>query len=99
MIIADSTPYKIKMKCIKDNINNSEEAVIIKRYPGHTAEEMAYYAPKPLNDIKPDQVIVIAGTNSLSRSLHENGVVDEYDVVDSILEIARAARNYGAKNV
>ena len=87
------------MKCIKDNIDVSEEAVIIKRYPGHTAEEMAYYAAKPLSDIKPDQVVIISGTNSLTRSLYENGRVDEYDVVDSILEIARAARNHSAKNV
>ena len=60
---------------------------------------MAFYAPKPLGDIKPDQVVVIAGTNSLSKSIYQNGAVDEYEVVDGILEIARAARNHGAKKI
>ena len=96
MIIADSTPFKIKINQIKDNINVAEEAVIIKRYPGHTAEEMAYYAPKPLHDNKPQQVVIIAGTNSLSRSIHQKGFVDEYEIVEEILDIARAAR---AENV
>ena len=99
MIIADSTPYKIKINQIKDNINLSQESVIIKRYPGHTADEIAFYSPKPLSDIKPEQVIIIAGTNSLTRSIHESGSVDEFEVVNEILEIARAARANGAKKI
>ena len=74
-------------------------SLFIKRYPGHTAEEIAFYAPKPLDDIKPDQVIVIAGTNDLSRAFYEKGVIDEYEVVDNILEVARSARNHGVGNV
>ena len=59
----------------------------IKRFPGHTAEQMAYYAPKPLDGYKPDQVIIIAGTNDLTRSMYEKGAVDEYDIVDKVLKI------------
>ena len=87
------------MNSIKDNINLAEEEVIFKRYPGHTAEEMAFYAPKPLGDIKPDQVVIIAGTNSLSRSINQDGAVDEYQVVDEILQIARSARSHGVKKI
>ena len=99
MILADSTPYKIKINQIKDNINLSQESVIIKRYPGHTAEEIAFYAPKPLSDQNPEQVIIIAGTNSLTRSIHQTGTVDEFEVVDEILAIARAARANGVKKI
>ena len=60
---------------------------------------MAFYAPKPLADLKPDQVVVVAGTNDLSRAINESGTVDEYKVVNGILEIARAARHHGAKKV
>ena len=77
----------------------TEEAVIMKKYPGHTAEEIAYYAPKPLSDNKPQQVIIIAGTNSLSRSIYQKGTVDEHEIVDEILEIARAARAHGAERI
>ena len=71
----------------------------IKRFPGHTAEEIAYYAPKPLDDNTPDQVIIIAGTNDLTRSMYDKGTVDEYDIVDKILKIGRAARSHGAKKI
>ena len=84
---------------IKNNINLSKEAVIFKRFPGHTAEEIAFYAPKPLCDNQPDHVIVIAGTNDLTKSFYENASVDEFEVVESILKIGRAARERGAKKV
>ena len=99
MIITDSMAGKININQIKDNIDSSRESVIFKRFPGHSAEEMAFYAPKPLQDCKPEQVIVIAGTNSLTRALHEKGKIDEYEVVDSVLKIARAAVDQGAKKV
>ena len=84
---------------MKSNLKLSEESVVFRKFPGHTAEDMAFYAPKPLADLKPDNVVVVAGTNDLSRAIYENGRVDEYKVVNGILEIARAARNHGAKKV
>ena len=76
-----------KKRCIGPPSNTSKEAVIFKRFPGHTAEEMAYYAPKPLHDYKPDQVVIIAGTNSLTQAFYEKGVVDEYEIVESVMKI------------
>ena len=87
------------MSHIKKNIGIKERAVVIKRFPGHTAEEIAFYAPKPLDDKKPDRVIVIAGTNDLTRSMYDKGNVDEYEVVENILKIGRAARDHGAKKI
>ena len=99
MIISDSTPTRINNNQIKKNIDVSKESVIFKKFPGHTASEIAYYAPKPLGDCKPHQVVIIAGTNSLARELFENNTVDEYKVVNEILDIARAARNSGAVRI
>ena len=99
MIITDSMAGGIKMSNIKSNIVVRDREFIIKRFPGHTAEEMACYAPKPLSDKKPDQVILVAGTNDLTRSMYDSGNVDEYEVVNSILMIGRAARNYGAQKI
>ena len=87
------------MSHIKKNIGVKDREVVIKRFPGHTAEEMVCYAPKPLSDKKPDQVIIIAGTNDLTRSMYDTGNVDEYEVVDNILKIGRAARDYGAQKI
>ena len=60
---------------------------------------MAYYAPKPLHDYKPDQVVIIAGTNSLTQAFYEKGVVDEYEIVESVMKIGRDAHEHGAKKV
>ena len=97
MILTDSMAGAIEMSNVKRNLK--ERAVVIKRFPGHTAEEIAFYAPKPLNDKKPEQVIVIAGTNDLTHSMYEKGKVDEYEVVENILKIGRAARDHGAKKI
>ena len=99
MILTDSMGGGIKMSHIKKNIGIKERSVVIKRYPGHTAEDIAFYAPKPLDDNKPGRVIVIAGTNDLTRSMYDKGTVDEYEVVESILKIGRAARDHGAKKI
>ena len=99
MILTDSMAGGIKMNNIKRNVGVKDRGVVIKRFPGHTAEEIAYYAPKPLGDKKPDQVIVIAGTNDLTRHMYDKGDVDEYVVADSILKIGRAAREQGAKKI
>ena len=99
LIVSDSMPTKINMSSIKSNINVREEGVIFKKFPGHTAEEISFYAPKPLSDHKPDRVVVIAGTNDLTRAMYEKSKVNEYQVVESILKIGRAARDQGAKKI
>jgi lysophospholipase L1-like esterase len=99
MILTDSMAGGIKMNNIKKNIGVRDRAAVIKRFPGHTADDIAYYASKPLIDSKPDQVIIIAGTNDLTRSIYEKGTVDELKVVDNILNIGRAARKHGAKQI
>ena len=99
MIITDSMCGKVNINNIKENIDSSKEAVIFKRFPGHTAEEMSFYAPKPLHDCQPDQVVIVAGTNDLSQAFYQNGAIDEYEVVDRILKIARAAREKGVKRI
>ena len=71
----------------------------MKKFPGHTADEIAYYAGKPLYDHKPNQVIVIAGTNDLSRDVFRGNTVNEYEVVESLMKIARTARDAGAYRV
>ena len=99
MILADSTPSKININQIKNNIDRNEEAVIFKRFPGHTADEIGHYVTKPLTDNRPEQVIVIAGTNDLSRDVYAGNTLTEYDIVERILSIARSARSTGAKKI
>ena len=99
MIIADSTPGKININHVKSNIDLSEENVIFKRFPGQTADEIAHYAPKPLSDSKPDQVVVIAGTNDLTRAVYDGGHINEYEIVENIMNVGRSALKHGVKKI
>ena len=99
MVISDSMPTKMNYKMIRPNIDTNVEAAIFKKFPGHTADEIAYYAAKPLYDNKPNQVIVIAGTNDLTRELYRGNTVNEYEVVENLMKIGRTARDAGAHKV
>ena len=82
----------------KEHWGNNEQ-IIFRRFPGHTAEDIAYYASKPLSDTKPDRVIVVAGTNDLGNAIYQSEDVDEYKVVENIMKIGRAARENGTTKI
>ena len=82
-----------------ENIDSTKETVLFKRFPGQSAEEISCYAPKPLTDIKPQQVVVIAGTNDLTRAVYDQGHINENEIGENILKIGRSARQHGAQKV
>ena len=69
------------------------------RHPGATADEISYYSKLPLSEIHPDRVIIFAGSNDISRKFQKTKSVYEYEIVNSILDIARSAREAGAKSI
>ena len=97
MIVTDSMSGGVKANNMKRNLKGKEK-IIFKRFPGHTAEEISFYVQKPLNDLKPEKVIIVAGTNDITKDMYENRA-DEYAVVENLMKIGRAARNHGAKNI
>ena len=54
---------------------------------------------KPLYDVKPNQVIIIAGTNDIQRDVQPGSTVNENQVVEDLMAIARTAREAGAKKI
>ena len=99
MILSDSMSGRVHINQIKRNIDTNEESVIFKRFPGHTADEIRHYACKPLYDAKPSQVIVIAGTNDIQRDVQPGSTVNEHQVVEDLLAIARTAKEAGAEKI
>ena len=67
LILSDSTLNRIPNKQLKENLDQKYENVIRKIYPGNTAKEISHNSILPLNEIRPEQVIIVAGTNDLSR--------------------------------
>ena len=98
IILSDSTVGRLTSKQLKEYLDTRKENVILKKYPGHTADEINYYCDKPLDDIQARQVIIIAGTNDISRGNYKKNI-DEAKIVADILSIAEKARMYGAENV
>ena len=88
----------VKGNRLKKNIKGNEK-IIFKRFPGHTAEEISFYAEKPVCDKKPECAIIVAGTNDLTRDVYEKESIDEFAVVENLMKIARTARNQGAKKI
>ena len=98
LIISDSTISRIPAWQLKENIDQDTEKVITKRHPGSTADEISFFSKKTLNDIRPDQLIIIAGTNDISRGLRDT-TLNEFKIVDDILDIGRSATQVGTKKV
>ena len=99
MIITDSMLGKINGRLIKQYIDISVESVLVKKFPGHTPEEIQFYCNYPLSNETPDKVIIVAGTNDLSRHYYKDRVIDEDKIVAHILNIAENAQKYGVKDI
>ena len=99
MVFSDSMSGRVKRNEIRQNIDTNQEDVVFKKYPGHTADEMAYYAAKPMQDVRPNRVIIIAGTNDISRDVDRGRTVNEYEVVENVMKIARKAKEVGAESI
>ena len=99
MVISDSMSGRVNIHQIKRNIDTSEESIIFKRFPGATADEMRHYSTKPLQDGKPNQVIIIAGTNDIQRDVHPGSTINEYQIVEDLMAIARTSREVGAQKI
>ena len=93
MILTDSILGRIPINQVKDNINLNQEQVIFRRYPGQTAADIAHNCTKPLNDEKPDQVIIMAGTNGIPNTCNE------YEIVEDIIKIAHEAKKVNAEKI
>ena len=89
MVISDSMAGRVNIHQIKRNIDTSEEAIIFKRFPGAMADDMRHYSTKPLQEVKPNQVIIIAGTNDIQRDVHPGSTINEYQIVEDLMAIAR----------
>ena len=52
-----------------------------------------------LDELRPERVIVFAGSNDIIRSYQSTRSVNEYEVVNNILNITRNGKNAGAKSI
>ena len=63
-----------------------------KIYPGATPKELEHYCIKPLNDEKPDIVIINIGTNRI-------GIDNPFDISMDIANIVKICKYHGVNTV
>ena len=97
LIVADSTIRNVKLWQLKENVSSTDSDIIIRRHPGATADEMKHFIKDSLIRFSPSKLIIFAGCNDISRAKKDNR--DEYDVVNSIMEMAMEGRKHGCKEV
>ena len=78
---------------------DKDTEVFVNRHTGATASEISYYSNLSIDELRPERVIVFAGSNDISRSYQSTSSVNEYEVVNNILNIARNAKNAGTKSI
>ena len=98
LIISDSTISRIPVRALKNNIDLECEEVIMKKYPGQTTKEISHNSIIPLEEIRPEQVIIVAGTNDISNG-YRGKTLNEHKIVEDILSIAYKAKAVGTENI
>ena len=98
LIVSDSITGNIRTKTMKNNIDIAYEDVVVKKYPGATAEEINHYIDYLMDSIQPKQIIIIAGSNDISKE-YRNAFPDDNKIVNDIINIADRAKEYGTSKV
>ena len=97
LIVGDSLISRFTSKQLTQQIDMKNEMVIVNKYPGATTDEIDHYISYQLDKQKPDNLILVVGTNDLLRSKNEG--INEFDVVNKIINLGIKARNSGTKEV
>ena len=97
-VISDSTIGNMTAGQLRKNIDQNNEDVIVNRHPGATTTELNHYCTLPLNQIRPENCIIFAGSNDISRGVR-NKDLNENVIVNNILNIGRKAKAVGTKKI
>ena len=98
LLLSDSVIGKMNSKNLKHHLDLDCEDIIVNKHSGATSVELAHYCTLPLSQIQPSQVIIFAGSNDISRA-YRNKTLNEYQVVNNILKIAKIAADAGVKKI
>ena len=66
LIIADSTIRNISLWQLKENLPEDEHNIIVRRFPGATADEMSFFIKDSLLRFRPKRLIIFGGCNDIS---------------------------------
>ena len=80
------------------NLDENEENVILKKFPGGTCDDLEWYSRRHLDKVRPYRFVVVCGTNDLPTRRGEIGCSDE-EIAASLTNIGHLAKSYGVEQV
>ena len=90
--MSDSMARSIRNNDLNSSLTNS--AAMIKKFPGQTAVEIAMYTECQIQLNKPDQIMVIAGTNDISFA-HQADTFCAEEIAEKIIEVGKVGSKHG----
>ena len=101
-ISTDSMCRSIRARDFNDEIKQAgieDLSCNIHKFPGASANEIAFYAHKNIEDDETDTFLVVAGTNSLRKTKDGREGPSNKEIACELVQIGQNARKQGVKNV
>ena len=97
LIVADSTIRNIHVGQLKDDISDDQKDIIIRRFPGATADEMKFFIKDSLARFCPKNLVIFGGCNDIGWA--DKNRKNECDIVQSILCMAEEGKKAGCQSI
>ena len=89
LVLSDITISLIPAWQLKENIDLGAENVITKLHTGSTADKISFFSKNTLNDTQRDQVIIIAGTNDISKRLRDKALNENKMIYEILVGVPK----------
>lgn len=87
-----------RTRTLNTDVDGNFEKAVVKKYAGQTTEEILQNVEYQMHKIKPETVIIIAGSNDVSEGFRTKSLDTEF-ITNNIFNVARRAKNFGANKV
>ena len=105
-IIGDSTCKTLKNRDLQRHIDNNNEKAFISYHPNAEAEQIRHYSKFQLEHNKPDNIIILAGTNDIlhhpsmtTQNEYMGPPIDPAEIAEKLMRIGSEAKEAGVKRV
>ena len=98
-IVSDSMCRSIRVRDFNNMLDRNTEKILINKYPAAHAKQILHYSNYTLMNDKPDNLIIMAGSNDVSYDSKDGNTADPEAIATRIIEIGTNARRHGVSRV
>ena len=97
LIVADSTIRNIHVGQLQDDVGDDQKDIIIRRFPGATADEMKFFIKDSLARFCPKNLVIFGGCNDVGWA--DKNRKNECDIAQSVLCMAEEGKKAGCQSI